>query len=481
MNLESGKSTTTFDEDKWWTPRLIWPVIAAMAIRLAVLAVSLARNGVGVLFQADTVSYLDPGRNMILHGRFIADGVPDLVRTPGYSFFLGLTSFAGLPASGAANAIVSALTVILVWRLARTIFADERIALGAAWIFAFEPISIAFSSELLSENLFLVPFLIGIERLAAFLRGHRMRFVVVAGLCFAASTYVRPISYYLPFVLALGLFAVVIRVPGMRWKAPAVLLLCAVPPVALWQVRNFVETGYKGFSSISEINLYFYAAVDVEARLEHRGFFDVRKDYGYVDFTDHDGQSYLYAPYLALHPEQAGWTQGQRLAFIHAEGLRIIKAHPGIYFQNFASALVASIFSPGSGYLDRMLIDGKSRSNLGLIDTGTARGGIQLMKKSPWEAAEKGAFEVVLLAFYLCAAWGLLRAVRGEFRGRLENASLWLMLGTSTYLLSVAALSDMAADSRLRLPVIPFLCILAAAGLLGARATAGQRSTVAVQ
>jgi hypothetical protein len=470
MNLESGSSIVGPDErDLWWEPRLVWPVLAATLVRFALLAVSLFRNGSSILFQADTVSYLDPGRNLVLHGHFIADGVPDLVRTPGYSLFLGITSLAGLPATGAANATVSALTVILVWRLARTIFADDRIALGAAWIFAFEPITIALSSALLSENLFLVPFLIGIERLAAFLREDRLRHVAVAGLCLAAATYVRPISYYLPFTLAVGLFVVSERVPGLRWKAPAILLICAVPLVAVWQIRNWVETGYRGFSSISEINLYFYGAVDVEARLKHRSFLDVRKDFGYVDFTDHDGQSYLYPPYLALHPEQAGWTQGQRLAFMRSEGLRVIEAHPGIYFDNFATALVAEIFSPGSGYLDRLVIDGKSSGKPGLIDQGLAHGGVQLIRKSPWEAAEKGAFEVVLLAIYLCAAWGTLLAVKGAFRGRLENASLWLMLGTSVYLLSVAALSDMAADSRLRLPVIPFVCILAAAALWGTK------------
>jgi Dolichyl-phosphate-mannose-protein mannosyltransferase len=473
MNLESvGMTVSPGERDQWWAPRLVWPLIAATVVRISLLAVSLVRNGSSVLFQPDTVSYLDPGRNLVLHGRFIADGVPDLVRTPGYSLFLGITSLAGLPAAGAANAIVSALTVILVWRLGRTVFGDDRIALGAAWIFAFEPISVAFSIALLSETLFLVPFLISLERLAEFLRGHRLRVLAVAGLWLAAATFVRPITYYLPIALALGLLLALARVPGLRWKAPAVLLISVLPWLAAWQVRNWVETGYRGFSSISDINLYFFDAADVKARLEHRGFSGLQRELGFVGVSGRDGQSYLYPPYLALHPEQAGWSQGQRLAFMHSEGLRIIQAHYGTYLVNSVSALVNAVFSPGAGFIDRLVIPGSPRNDPNLIDEGAARGGIQLIKKSPWKAVEKVVFEVVLLGLYLFAARGLWSAARGAFRGGLNNACLWLLLGTSAYLLLVAALSDATADSRLRVPVMPVVCILAAAGILGAKPSA---------
>jgi len=36
------------------------------------------------------------------------------------------------------------------------------------------------------------------ERLAEFLRGHRLRVLAAAGLWLAAATFVRPIAYYLP-------------------------------------------------------------------------------------------------------------------------------------------------------------------------------------------------------------------------------------------------------------------------------------------
>ena len=176
--------------NQWWTPRLAGPVIAAAVLRFAVLAVSLARTGVFSLVRADTSSYLIPGRNLLLHGSFIADGVPDLVRTPEYSILLAITSLAGVTAASVANVILSVISVIVVWKLALAVFNSPRIAIGAAWIFAFEPLSVALSILLMSETLFLTCLLLCIERLVAFLHGRRLHMLAIAGLWLAAATFV---------------------------------------------------------------------------------------------------------------------------------------------------------------------------------------------------------------------------------------------------------------------------------------------------
>ena len=169
MNIEwKGTAAPAGFKAEWWTPRLTGPLLAATVVRVALLAAALARTGVSALVQPDTSSYLIPGRNLLLHGRFFADGVPDLLRTPGYPLLLAITSLAGPLAGAVANVLLSVFSVILVWRLGRAAFVDDRIAIGAAWIFAFEPLSVANSVVLLSETLFLALFLLSLERLAAF-------------------------------------------------------------------------------------------------------------------------------------------------------------------------------------------------------------------------------------------------------------------------------------------------------------------------
>jgi hypothetical protein len=463
-------------------------VIAAALVRLALMASLIARFGTGALLQSDTFSYLEPGRNLLLHGRFMADGVPDLVRTPGYPLFLAIVSLAGMTAAALANVILSVFSVILVWRLGRTAFGDERIALGAAWIFAFEPVSFTDSVILISETLFLALFLLSMERLAEFLRGHRLRVLAAAGLWLAAATFVRPIAYYLPFALALGLFLVLAHIPslppqrqepvagdpGLRWKAPAVLLISVLPWLAAWQMRNWVETGYKGFSSITEINLYLDEAADVIANVEHRNFFDVGQELGNIGFTDNSGQFYLFPPYLARHPEQAGWSQGQRLAFMRSEALRIIRSHFGLYLHSCLVTTYKTLFDTGAGHIDALATQGAPVHISALLkNEGVERGAVRLAKVYPCLVVEKIAFAVFLLGLYWFAALGAVRC-------GMHNACLWLLLGTSLYFLAVTGAASAApiAGGRFRLPVMPAVCILAAAGF---RRASGSRAEDALE
>ena len=471
MSIESsGSATSLCSENGWWTPRLAGPVIVATVARLAMLAATLLRGGIAALSLSDTTSYLEPGRNLILHGRYFADGVPDVLRTPGYSLFLAITSLAGLPAAALANVILSVFSVVLVWRLGRRAFSDERIAIGAAWIFALEPLSIANSVVLLSDTLFLALFLLTMERLAQFLRERRLPVLAAAGVWLAAATFVRPVTYYLPIALALGLFLVLVRVPGLRWKALAVLLISVLPWLAAWQMRNWVETRYSGFSSAAEINLYFVASANVTSKVEHRDFNAVRKDSGYVDFANNSGQSYLFSPYLALHPEQAGWSQGERLAFVHAEALHIIRSHYRVYLISCLKSLLQPVFLLGAGYqFDRPMYPESPGRVAGFADAAPSQWGKLIATADPLAVVQKIAFTAALLVLYFFAALGVRKV-------GMCNVYLWLLLATSLYFLAVTgAMGGPGGGARYRMPVMPAACILAAAGVVGVMETARAR------
>ncbi|HXR39535.1 MAG TPA: hypothetical protein VN776_10605 [Terracidiphilus sp.] len=453
-------------KNQWWTPRLAGPVVFAAVARFAFLAVALARTGTSAVLGTDTYSYLIPGRNLVLHGAFFADGVPALMRTPGYPLFLALTSLAGFTLAAVVNLILSLFCLVLIWRFARAVSADERIAVGAAWLLAIEPISSIFSVVLLSETLFVAFLLFGMERLAWFLRSHRLGVLAVGGFSLVAATFVRPVGYYLPIALAIGLVVVLARVKDLRWKAPVVLLITVLPWLAAWQIRNKVETGYSGFSSARELNLYTQNGVEVTAKLQHRNYFDVREEFGYAPFVEHSGQTYLSQPYVDRHREQAGWTQAQRIAFMGAEGKRIIRAHPGVYVRTCIQPLFAMVLDPGAGYFGRMLgLEGNQLSN-GVAKEGAVRWAIFLVKTYPGLVALKLAFEAVLLALYLLA-------LRGILRGSIRNPYLALMLGTVLYFVAVCAVAGgTGSDARYRIPIMPFVCVFAAAGPPGKKTAA---------
>lgn len=441
-----SSSTSSQRAGAWWSWRVAAPLAAAAALRLTLLAATLARTGTSVITSGDTASYQEPGRNLLFHFRFVTGVLPEIDRTPGYPLFLAAASLPGVVTAAVAQVILSALSVVLVWRLARAVFDDDGIALTAAWLFAFEPVSIIYSVRLLPETLFLVLLLLSLERLAVFLRGYSLRVLAAGGLWLAAATFVRPVSYYLPAALGLGLFGMLLRVPGLRWKAPAVLLLSVLPWLAVWQTRNCLETGFGGFSSIVPRNLYFYQAAEIAARVEHRSFIEEQSSFGYPD----------EAAYLAQHPEQAGWSQARRVAFMGAEARRVLLAHPGtsLKVQMEGSTVVA--FTPCAADLLRLLGAYPEGGPKRVVNEGPLRSAVRLAETQPWQAALMAVLEAVLLGFYLLA-------VRGALLGCVRREALWLLLGVSLYFVAVSGGAQ--AVGRYRLPVLPPVWIFAAAGL----------------
>jgi hypothetical protein len=436
---------------EWWTRQLAGPVVAAGLVRVGLLAVALARGGSGALYRADTLGYLQPGRNLLLHGSFVEAGLPDIARTPGYALFLALASLAGPIAAALAQIILSAFSVVLVWRLASAVFAEGRIALIAAWIFAFEPLSIIYSILLLSETLFLALFLMSLILLAEFLRSRRLRVLAEAGLWLAAATFVRPVTYYLPVALAAGLMLVLPRVPGLRWKAPAVLLLSVLPWLAVWQIRNYVETGFPGFSSIQTQNLYFFSAAEVTGRVEHRTLPAVQDEFGY-------NNEQLF---LERHPEAATWNQAQKFEFMRTEAKRILRTRPWLFLRTHLAGSIRTALNPGSAVLldlVRAPVDDEAFTRE--REQGPLRATLWMAENHPWQTALMAALGALLLALYVFA-------VLGAVRSGAPGTCLWMLLGVALYFFGVSG--GAVAAARLRLPVMPIICVLAAAGVVHRR------------
>jgi hypothetical protein len=436
---------------QWYTRKLAGPVIAAASVRLGLLAVVLARSGSGALFRPDTLSYLEPGRNLLLHGRFVEDGLPDIARTPGYALFLALMCLAGPVAVALAQVVLSAFSAVLVWRLARAVFSDGRIALVAAWIFAFEPLSVIYSILLLSETMFLALFLMSLIRLAEFLRGRNLSGLAEAGLWLAAATFVRPVTYYLPVAMAAGLIVVLAPVRGLRWKAPAVLLLSVLPWLAAWQIRNRVETGFAGFSSIQTQNLYFFSAAEVTSRVEDRLLADVQNDLGYNDDQ----------LFLLRHPQAAEWNQAQRLEFMSTEAKGILRAHPWLFLRTHLAGSIRTALNPGAAVLlDVIRVPVDDQAFTREREQGPLRAALWMSRNHPWQILVMAALGTLLLGLYAFAALGSIRRAA-------PTVCVWLLLGVSIYFFAVSG--GAVAAARLRLPVMPIVCVLAAAGAVRTR------------
>jgi hypothetical protein len=142
-----------------------------------------------------------------------------------------------------------------------------------------------------------------------------------------------------------------------------------------------------------------------------------------------------------------------------------------MYVRTCVEPLASMLIEPGAGYFARMLHLGDTELTNGVgTNQGVAHFGINLIKTHPMIAASKVLFMAVLLALYLFAVRGLARRLIG-------NPYLALLLGTAFYFIGLCAVTaGPGYDPRFRVPIMPFVCIFAAAGLVRVKKPDSQRS-----
>jgi 4-amino-4-deoxy-L-arabinose transferase-like glycosyltransferase len=437
---------------------MVLPAVVAAGLRIGLMLAAYARTGTAVMTQGDTASYLGPMMGL-LHGVYASAGAagvwaPELDRTPGFPVFLLGTGMAGGHVLFCVLCQVAAavLSLLLVGRIAGRVFGDDRAGVLAAWLYALEPLSIVSCVRVMPETLFVLLVLCVLERLTAYLEDGRIGAVAWAGVALAAATFVRPVSYYLVWPLALGLVLVgpagVERRLEPRCLAAAVLVVCTVPWLAVWQARNDAVAGYSGFSSIVEKNLYFYQSAEVRAEVAGRGLEEEQRLLGYTD----------EASYVAVHPEQRDWPLARRLGFMREESMAVLRKHRLLYLRTHLRGMLVVAFSPGATEFLQLLgmyPDTRTMPRR-VVNEGLIASGQRLMKTHPGVAAGMVGFALPLVFLYLAALLGV-------GRGRLPR--VLLVVGMGVYFLGISGGAQ--AVGRYRVPVMPELVCWLGVGLLG--------------
>ncbi|MFC5864806.1 glycosyltransferase family 39 protein [Acidicapsa dinghuensis] len=438
--------------EKSWTPIrfLIWPLSAALLFRVGLMLAAYFRTGTQVMTQGDSWSYLIPGRNLLLHGSFANNGLPEIDRTPGYPIFAELSGMivGNVLLTIGVQILLSLISIWLAASITERLFIDCRAAAITAWLLACDPLSITSSVRIMPETLFVFLLLLCLERMISFAADKKLTQLAQAGALLALATFVRPVSYYLVLPFAVVAVACSPQCKGMKWKAPFILLIAFIPFIAAWQLRNYVETGYNGFSSIVEKNLYFYQSAEIRAELDHLSLVEEQKKLGYSD----------NASYLVAHPEQRAWNRIKQLQFMKSEAVKVLRQHPLMYLRSHFIGVAIVAFSPGSTELLQLINAYPSAGKMPkrLVSDGIKEPLKQLVLRHFTLVTVMCLFSGFTLALYLAACTGL-------FTARLAPETVWILAGTAIYFLLISGGAQ--AVARYRLPAIPELCILASGGI----------------
>jgi hypothetical protein len=435
-------------------PWLLAALVLALTLRAALpLAMLLARGDLSASHTRDTSAYLGPAESLLTTGQFASQGHPEILRTPGYPLLLipGLILGRVEAVTMAVQAGLGCLTVYLLWRCAPLVSSRPGAAAAGAMFYAFEPLSVIYASQLLTETLFTALFVAGLWLLLRYLREPTPRPLVAAAAAWCAAAWVRPLGYYLPLLVGAWLLGRGWQQRRWGWRLfnhGLVFIAVAVVGLGSWQVRNWLVADYPGFSAVAAINTYFYYAAAVQAHEEKVPYYAVQQRLGYRD----------EAVYMALHPEQRDWDQAQRYRFLSRAGWEVLRAHPVTTARVAAAGLVRTLFDPGGVEALRLLGWYPAAGGMlgRIVDQGLARTVLDTCRRTP-----RVAWATVIAALPL--GLFLLLASAAVLSGHRPSGPTMLLLALSTGYLLLAAAGPQGLD-RFRHPVMPLLCLLAGHG-----------------
>lgn len=441
-----------------WTMGLI--VLAAIVLRLLVFAY--IAHEPRKFYTYDSDGYDRRAMNLLRYGVFASEKAPplkpDLDRTPVYPVMLaGVFAVTGHSPAAAIllHILLAAVTAVLTYMLARELGLPSPVGILAALIFAVDPLSIMTTNYLLTETLFTTLLVGSVWAVVRFWNSGLWRWLVLSAVLVALTSLTRPISQFLPIAL-LPLFVLAAR-KGQRRSWLAAGAVFAVVSLALtytWAVRNYRETGVFTLSTISDTNLIYYRARAVLAEAEG---------------TTQDQAWDKLEARIEQAAAERGLSTAETIDLQREEALAIFTRYPGLTVKMLAKGVGRLLFDPGytitCTQLDRQstafdCFPGRSSMNEpGLVDKALGKFG----QMSPVQQFTLLFSTLLLGLVYLSAALGTLRLFR-ERR--------WLILGLLFLLIAyfVGLSAGGEANSRFRIPVVPFLAILAGTGLASFRA-----------
>lgn len=437
--------------DNPWKLIAVIAVAAALRVGLPLLAVSIAKAE-PQFHEPDTEGYLRVGAEWLRTGRFAVNGEPEIARTPGYPLLL-------LPGIAARNVnmvtivlqtLLACVTVWLVYRIAAQLFNSPVTAILAAWLFACEPMSVLYTSKLLSETFFTTLTIAGLWQLTRYLTSQNRRALMVAAICIAAAAYVRPIAYYLPAWMTLTIWVVLGKQASSRWRMTfeaAAFLALAMVLIVPWQVRNWLKADYAGFSAISDQNLYFYEGLPVALHLQGRT--PAEREVARLEAGEAD-----QAVYLRHHPEQADWPAAEHYRYLRREAMKVLRAHPATAARLHVAGMLHTLTDSGrNAWL--------SFFGLSVADTSGQVGPGGFWQRLKAAAVERPLVLAIHLLLAAVLAVYLLLALAGIVSSLRQPEALLLL---SALLCLLLLSGGDAGYHRFRIPLTPLFCVFAAQG-----------------
>ncbi|MGO9116708.1 MAG: ArnT family glycosyltransferase [Desulfomonilaceae bacterium] len=425
----------------------LWYVILiALVIRAFIpLYAEFVTSDPDVFYEIHSYQYLEPAQNLIKSGQFTTDAAPEIYRPPGYSILLipGILLNHVPLVTILIQILLSCLTVYLVFEIAIVLFGRSEIGILSAALYAIDPLSVIFSSLIMPETFATFALSLFLLFLFRYLREESVIQLSFAAIALATTVYLQAIAYFLPVWIAsfLAFFAINKR-SGTRVLHALIFLVISMSLIGIWQIRNRIETGYSGFSTVFDKSLYYAQAASVLAKLE--GKRDFRELWNLMD--------------RKVNEHSARFRE--RFEYMREEGTRLTLAHPWMYAEIHIQGILRTLSGAEAHTYIRLL----------KFFHGTEEGWQELITRDLLDAIRHNSNNLTHAAILTIAGLGLivmlvyLFAAVALFSKKLLYAmpvvcSLWVVV----YWLVITG--GPHGYGRYRHAVMPIICVLAGYGL----------------
>ena len=174
------------------------------------------------IFSPDSASYVNTARAFLKTGRFAISpdrpDIPQVVRTPGYPFFIASIFFffgEKYPALIIVQILVSLGTIVVTYFIALKLW-DHHIAVLSAFLLALDLPSFINSLQVLTETLF--TFVVSLTVFAGLCMlkdsRHIALWALLYGILLSLATLIRPVAYNVIFLVSITMLVILLRTYG---------------------------------------------------------------------------------------------------------------------------------------------------------------------------------------------------------------------------------------------------------------------------
>lgn len=431
--------------------------LASIVVKLAMFFLILFFGMEGSSAFDDSDGYYPLAVNLYQYGVFSYQNTPpfspEVVHAPGYPFFLSLFAapFSSVIPAVLIQIVLASLGAILLYRFLGGVFPDN-VRFWGVLLYAIEPWNAYSASSVLSESIFVFLLITTLYLARTAWQKDRALYWIISGVFLGAAAYIRPIALYLG--LLGGVFVLVMHYWNSRIflksAGRAVLFLgafCLV--ISFWSFRNYERFGSWSFSMKGPFTLYFYNVQQlliykegISAGESAGRLFEMAK-ISHPEIQERDDLRHpKYAPYLYKASREI--ITGDPITFAKMYFLSI-----GTFFLSDGyRLLLKSLFPAWQSQLPNITL---------LVANADISGILNYLKISGLNGL------VLLIGLFFWGSVTLLSALAFPISFLKKEAShlriiVVLLIGLILYF---ALLTGPVAQARYRVPITPFLFILA--------------------